>query len=162
MVTLVLSSATNSLLSTSHAPPVAPPLMYWHQWADLEGVSHWARCALTNWTWEEFLPPSSLWIEDLSFPSNLVLMTTPPGWVGPWHKNPVPQLVFVVAGTYLFTAMDGVNVTFTSGEIFFGNDQLSQKGHYTQNIGTVPGVLAAMQFSSWNVSETAGVPCWLH
>lgn len=164
----VALGALNLLLSSAYTapspPPLPPPVLpYWHNWADTQGVSHWAKCALTNWTYEQLLPPGQpFWVENVESPSNLLLMTTPAGWTGPWHKNPEPQLVFVVAGAFLMTASDGTNVTLTVGDVFFGNDQLSTMGHATYNVGTVPGVLAAVQFASIDVSKYVGVPCWLH
>jgi len=107
-----------------------------------------------------FLPPGQpLYLETQQNPSKVIFMNTPPGWQGPWHKDPVPQLVFFLSGTGLWTAMDGTNITLTVGDIYFGNDQASKSGHFSQNIGSNDMMLAAAQFAEWPTTNYE--PCWL-
>lgn len=138
----------------------APALTYWHMWSDAQGVSHLTECKLTNFSKVNFLPPSPpLWLDTYSDPSKVLFLNAPVGWVGPWHKDPEPQLVLFLSGQGTWTAMDGTNHTFNPGDIYFGNDQASLKGHVSRQVGPVPMNCVLLQFSSW--STTNHHPCWL-
>ncbi len=55
--------------------------------------------------------------------------------------------------------MDGTNLTFTVGDIYFGNDQASKAGHWSQNIGDENMLVAAVQYADWPTKNYQ--PCWL-
>jgi hypothetical protein len=142
--------------------PVPSKVPYYHNWVDNAGVSHIAACQFTNWTYVDLLnntDPNFVDNSESASPATFVLLQSPPAWVGGWHKNPYPQLVIFVQGTASFTAMDGTTFNFTVGDIYFGEDQLSTKGHLTKNIGNGPLTLAFVQFRTWQ--PTINLPCRL-
>jgi quercetin dioxygenase-like cupin family protein len=55
----------------------------------------------------------------------------PVGW-NPvdWHANPQVQFVFWLAGEMRFEAEDGTVKIFRAGEIYFGDDLKSARGHH--------------------------------
>ena len=137
-----------------------PNLTYYHNWSDEKGVSHFSQCKFTNWTYHNYLPPSKpLWTDPKQNPTNVLLTQLPVGWDGPWHKDPVPQLVLFLSGTGLWQTMDGTNYTFTAGDVYFGNDQASSKGHYSKNVGSNPVYMVLLQFA--NYSTEMNRSCWL-
>jgi len=151
-----------SLRSCAALTPPTPSQPYWHNWADANGESHFTLCALTNWSFVDFLPPSQpLWQETKADPTSIVFLQMPVGWQGPWHRDPAPQLVVFLSGHGRWQTMDGQIRDFTTGDLYFGNDQMSTKGHFSQNIGNVPLYVALLQFADWNVTDKVGQPCWL-
>ncbi len=133
---------------------------YWHNWSDEDGVTHLAECHFANWTYVAYLPPSDpLFLNVFGTAHNVQLANQPAGWQGPWHKDPVPQLVIFLAGQGLWKFMDGTSHTFSQGDIYFGNDQNSTKGHESFAYGNGSLILAMIQFP--NLSTTMHRPCWL-
>ena len=77
---------------------------YWHNWSDINGTTHLTECHFSNWTYQDYLPPSDPLYSDTEGPaSNVVLLNVPVGWSGSWHKDPVPQLVFFMYISYFLT-----------------------------------------------------------
>jgi len=150
------------LLAVSEAKPTPSRVPYYHNWVDGDGVSHIATCEFTNWTYVDLLnntDPNFIDTSSSGAVATFVLLQSPFGWEGGWHKNPFPQLVIFIQGTAEFTAMDGTSFNFTVGDIYFGEDQLSTKGHLTKNIGDGALTLAFVQFRTWQPSIDQ--PCWL-
>ena len=88
-----------------------------------------------------------------------LLLQLPVGWVGPSHRDPVPQLNVFLSGQGNWTVADGTSHVFSAGDLYFGEDQLSKTGHFSENIGNVPVMMALMQFG--NQKPTVNQPCWL-
>ena len=150
---------------TPPAPTIAPlPLSnnqtYWHNWADEHGVTHLTKCHFKNWSLVNLLPPSMpLYLDKFGPAANVQLANTPPGWKGPWHRDPVPQLVFFLTGKGFWRFDDGTTHVFHPGDIYFGNDQAARKGHESYTHGNETLILAMVQFPQW--STTMARPCWL-
>jgi hypothetical protein len=122
-------------------------------------VTHFTECELTNWTLVNFLPPSQpLYTDVKTNASQVVFLQLPVGWTGPWHKDPVPQMNVFLSGCGNWTTMDGTSHIFQTGDLYFGNDQASSKGHYSQTCGEVPVSMALMQFPGYPTD--LGKPCW--
>ena len=133
---------------------------YWHNWSDENGTTHLTQCTLTNWTYVNYLPPSDpLYTNVKGASSNVLFLNLPTNWSGPWHKDPVPQLVFFINGIGKWKTMDGSQVILKPGDVYFGNDQNSTKGHESYNIGNTSLILALIQFDTW--SQNKYKPCWL-
>ena len=133
---------------------------YWHNWSDENGTTHLTECTFSNWTYENYLPPSDpLYTNVKGASSNVLLTKLPANWSGPWHKDPVPQLVFFIHGIGKWKTMDGSEIILKPGDVYFGNDQNSTKGHESYNVGNSSLILALIQFDEW--SENKYEPCWL-
>lgn len=159
---LLLSSSPSGATKKIGNNPTATPLPYWHNWADSRGVSHFTKCQFTNWTYVDFLPNSAPLFLDQSLSgasASVVLLELPVGWVGDWHKDPVPQLVMFLMGEGEWVTMDNATHTFSRGDVYFGEDQRSSMGHLSRNSGTTPLIAALIQFKQWN--PTANQPCRL-
>ena len=142
--------------------PPAVPKVYWHNWADSAGVSHLTECSLTNWTFVDFLPNSDpLYLDNVvsGDSASVVWMQLPVGWKGPFHKDPVPQLVLFMSGEGTWETMDNKTHVFTVGQVYFGEDQRSLLGHISANTGNSPLIMALLQFKGWQ--PTVNQPCRL-
>jgi hypothetical protein len=161
--TLAVTAAA-SINSMVPSDPTALPLIskgtYWHNWADSDGVTHLTKCDFGNWTAKDLLPPSEpLYLSIFGTAANVQLANTPPGWQGPWHRDPVPQLVIFMSGQGLWRFQDGTTHVFSPGDVYFGNDQNATRGHESYTHGNASMILAMVQFPQW--STTMARPCWL-
>ena len=157
---VLLTDATQTVSSSARGVPAPIPLNYWHNWADSNGVSHLASCQFTNWTYVQFLnntPPIYLDDGESGLPARVEILQLPVGCTVPWHKDPYPQLVTCLSGEGNWVTMDGSSHNLTVGEIYFGEDQLSLKGHISSNIGNTPLLLMLVQFR--NRQPTVNLPC---
>ena len=132
------------------APPTLP---YWHVWADDEGVTHQARCEVSEFKSESVGGDAAPeWINTLlTSDVTLRFYIQPVGWVGEWHKNPKPQWIVTVTGRWFVETMDGQRVEMGPGEVSFGGDQISKPdaqgrcGHRSGTVGDELLVLMAVQ-----------------
>lgn len=132
---------------------------YWHNWSDEDGVTHLTQCHFKNYSKVNLLPPSMpMFLNVFGEAANVQLANTPPGWQGPWHRDPVPQFVFFMHGRGLWKLMDGTEHIFNPGDVYFGNDQNSTKGHESYTFGNESMLLAMIQFP--NLSRNMYKPCW--
>ena len=142
--------------------PPAHQQTYWHNWADSEGYSHLTECHFTNWTLQPFinnLLPLYVDTSMASSPADLVLLQIPAHWTGPYHTNPVPQILVFLSGVLFFQASDNTTHIFTKGDVYFGEDQLSN-GHLAEPLGNEPVIAAVIQYKEWQ--PTVNMPCRLH
>lgn len=150
------------LASTAWAKPTPSPVSYYHNWVDDQGVSHITPCRFSNWTYVDVLnntDPDFIDTSASSLAATYVMLQSPVGWTGGWHRNPYPQLVIFIQGVALFTAQDGTEFTFSVGDIYFGEDQLSSQGHLSKNTGDTALTLAFVQFR--HLQPSINKPCWL-
>ena len=132
------------------APPVVP---YWRLYSDAEGVSRWARCAMTKFELKSIQPSAApQWQGEKSSDGLTVMLTVlPAGWRGDWHENPKPQWIVPLSGRWFVEAMDGERREFGPGEFSFGGDQRcrergGRKGHRSGALGDAPAALLLVQF----------------
>jgi hypothetical protein len=131
-----------------------PSIAYWRLQTDAEGVSRWARCAMTHFALKSMQPPAApQWQGDSSRGDLTVMITVQPvGWIGEWHENPKPQWIVPLSGRWWVEAMDGVRQEFGPGEFSFGADQNCRPheerlGHRSGTLGDEPAVLMVIQFN---------------
>ena len=160
---LLIHVLTSHLVASTVLPPSLPLSSngsYWHNWADEFGVTHLTQCSFKNWTEKNLLPPSDpLFLDVFGTAQNIQLSNQPPGWQGPWHRDPVPQLVVFLQGVGLWKFMDGTQHFFYPGDVYFGNDQNSTQGHESYTYGNETLIVVMIQFPQ--LSTTMGKPCWL-
>jgi hypothetical protein len=128
-----------------------PRIPYWHLWTDEGGVSHQARCELTEWELKGVGGAAPQWNDKQGRGEATVVFTVQPvGWVGTWHENPAPQWIVPLSGRWWVEAMDGTRVEMGPGEFSLGEDQGcieqgGRKGHRSGTIGDEPAVLMTVQ-----------------
>ncbi len=133
----------------------SPAVTYWHLWADSVGVTHQTQCRFEAFEFKTFAPPSTdLWVKRLAAsPQDITLLVLEPGRAGGWHRNPQPQWIVPLSGTWFVESMDGTRVEMGPGGVSFGEDQLSQpdaqgrEGHLSGVVGDDPAVLLLIQVS---------------
>lgn len=135
-----------------------PYLTYWHNWSDKAGVSHLTRCQLTHFV--SIKPIPGLHTDIKTNATQIVFVDLDPSYVGPWHKDPAPQFVSFLQGIGEWTTMDGTSRNFTLGDLYFGNDQLSTKGHLSRTVGDTPLKLMMVQFPQ-ALATGQYEPCWM-
>ncbi len=142
------------------AMPVVP---YWHLWADAQGVSHQAHCAMTQFALESIKPPAEpQWQgSKVSGPLTAFVTVLPVGWIGAWHENPKPQWIIPLSGCWFVESMDGTRVELRPGELSFGGDQNCREvegklGHRSGTVGDAPAVLMVIQLDEM---PTPCTPC---
>lgn len=131
----------------------APSADYWHLWADSEGVTHQSRCYFEAFNLKTFAPPSpELWVSHLATtPGDIVLLVLQAGQLNGWHRNPRPQWIVPLSGTWFVESMDGTRVEMGPGEVSFGEDQMARadkrgrEGHCSGAVGNDPAVLMLIQ-----------------
>jgi hypothetical protein len=135
---------------TDPGPP--PSLGFWHLWTDEAGVSHHARCALTEFEFRGVGPADPQWNNvQARGEATTVFTVQPVGWVGEWHENPAPQWIVPLSGRWWVEAMDGSRVEMGPGELSFGEDQgcvadeQGRRGHRSGALGDVPAVLMTVR-----------------
>jgi hypothetical protein len=140
-----------------------PRIPYWHLWVDEAGVSHQARCAMTEFQMKSMSGAAAPQWQGSRTTGEMTVMVTvqPPGWTGTWHENPAPQWIIPLSGRWFVEAMDGTRVEMGPGEISFGEDQNcatveGRTGHFSGTVGEVPAVLMVVQFAA---PPTVGQPC---
>jgi hypothetical protein len=140
----------------------APSVPYWHLWVDQDGVSHHARCAMTEFEMKSMSTAAPQW-QGVKTTDKMTVMVTvqPVGWTGDWHENPKPQWIIPLSGRWFVEAMDGQRIEMGPGEISFGEDQNcktidGRTGHFSGTVGDEPAVLMVVQFDS---PPTIGQPC---
>jgi hypothetical protein len=129
-----------------------PSIPYSHLWTDDQGVSHQARCELTQWELKGVGGAAPQWNDKQAETEATVVFTVQPvGWVGDWHENPAPQWIVVLSGRWWIESMDGTRIEQGPGEFSFGEDQgckqdaQGRKGHRSGTIGGEPAVLMTVQ-----------------
>ena len=98
LVSLLLSCC---LVYSAWAKPTPSPVSYYHNWVDDEGVSHITPCLFSNWTYVNVLnntDPDFIDTSESSLAATYVMLQSPVGWTGGWHRNPYPQLVIFIQG----------------------------------------------------------------
>ena len=141
-----------------------PDLSYWHVWADDQGVTHQTKCALDGFSEEVFAPPEPpSWVRRFaSVGATISIAVMPVGWEADWHKNPKPQWIIPLSGSWYVETMDGTRVEMGPGEISFGEDQLSKAddqgrfGHLSGTAGDMPVTNMVVQL---DLEPTAGSAC---
>ena len=128
-----------------------PRVPYWHLWVDAHGVSHQAKCHLTDYELAGVGGAAPQWNnKQPEAPSTVVFTVQPVGWVGTWHENPAPQWIIVLSGRWWIESMDGTRIEQGPGEFSFGEDQGctetdGRKGHRSGTVGQEPAVLMTVQ-----------------
>jgi len=136
-------------MSHSGAKPTIP---YWHLWTDAHGVSHHARCELTEFELKGVGAADPQWNNrQPRGDATCVFTVQPVGWVGEWHENPAPQWIIPVSGRWWVEAMDGARVEMGPGDLSLGEDQSctldahGRRGHRSGTVGDQPAVLMTVQ-----------------
>ncbi len=145
-------------------PADAPAVGYWHLWVDNDGVTRQARCHLKAFEKKTFAPPSpDMWVKRLTDNvDDITVLVLQAGWTGDWHRNPRPQWIVPLSGSWFVESMDGTRVEMGPGEASFGEDQLARpdaegrEGHLSGTIGEAPCVLMLVQVSD---PPGSGNPC---
>ena len=128
-----------------------PSIPYAHLWTDADGVSHQARCTLTDFELKGVGGADPQWNNKHgTHPSTVVVTVQPVGWVGDWHENPAPQWVVVLSGRWWIESMDGTRIEQGPGAFSLGEDRGctetdGRKGHRSGTIGDEPAVLMTIQ-----------------
>lgn len=131
----------------------SPAFSYWHVWTDQYGISHQARCKLTNFKQESMGEDAApQWNNHLfNGKTNVIFAELPVGWVGEWHENPKPQWIIPLSGGWFVETMDGNRVEMGPGEVSFGADQNTipdgegRQGHLSGTVGDIPARLMIVQ-----------------
>ncbi len=130
----------------------APKLVYWHLWADDDGVSRQMRCELTAFETGALGPGDSpQWNDPLLKNGNAFLTILPVGWGAGWHVNHTAKWIFTLSGQWYVESMDGQRVIMGPGEFCFGGDQNCKAdargriGHLSGQVGGVPCVQLIVQ-----------------
>jgi hypothetical protein len=131
----------------------SPVVSYWHVWTDADGISHQARCQLTEFDKAPIQTGTApMWIGTKArHDATVFVAVLPVGWIGDWHENPRPQWILPLSGRWYVETMDGVRVEMGPGELSFGEDQntrarYGRKGHLSGTVGSEPAVLMVIQF----------------
>ena len=129
-----------------------PKIVYWHLWTDEHGVSHQARCELTEFELKGVGAADPQWNNKQPRGDATTVFTVQPvGWVGEWHENPAPQWIVPLSGRWWVEAMDGTRIEMGPGELSLGEDQGCSKdaegrlGHRSGTIGDQPAALMTVQ-----------------
>ncbi len=129
-----------------------PTSSYWHLWTDAQGVSHHARCDLTEFELKGVGAADPQWNNKQARSEATAVFTVQPvGWVGDWHENPAPQWIVPLSGRWWVEAMDGTRVEMGPGEISLGEDQgcvrdaQGRLGHRSGTVGDEPARLTTVQ-----------------
>lgn len=93
-------------------------------------------------------------------PTTVEVDVMPVGWVGPLHKNPVPQFVVFLSGQGEWVAGSGDARNYTAGDVMFGEDQKAARGHTSRTIGAEPLVVMIIQYAQ--LEPTVNKPCWFN
>jgi len=128
-------------------------IAYWHLWADDGGATHQTRCELTDFVSQSMGGKAAVQWNDhlLSGEIGLLFSVLPVGWIGDWHKNPKPQWISVLSGSWFVESMDGTRVEMGPGDLAFGGDQNAtadghdRVGHRSGTIGSEPCALMIVQ-----------------
>ena len=139
-------------MSTDATGEDHPTVGYWHLWSDADGTTHQSHCRFESFERKAFAPPAGeLWVKRLAArPEDITLLVLQPGTLQ-WHRNPKPQWIVPLSGTWFVESMDGTRVEMGPGEASFGEDQLSKpdaqgrEGHLSGVVGDGPCVLMLIQ-----------------
>ncbi|WP_305984062.1 cupin domain-containing protein [Roseibium sp. MMSF_3544] len=134
--------------------PEDPTALFWHLWADADGVTHQSQCRFGNFELKSFAPPAKdLWTKRLAAtPEDITILVLQPGTLK-WHRNPKPQWIIPLSGTWFVESMDGTRVEMGPGMASFGEDQLAKPdkngnvGHLSGVVGEEPCVLMLIQLT---------------
>ena len=139
---------------------------YVHVWASSDGKTHIARCSFTNYTSIPFAPPAAPeWVNKAvdQKPKKINYVVQPVGWTGSWHRNPAPQWVVPISGSWYVNTTDGDSIVLGPGEISFGEDQRAfpekeggRVGHFSGTTGPIPNSNMVVQLD-WE--PTVDRPC---
>ena len=137
-------------LTASEDLNAAPSVGYWHVWTDGEGISHQSRGQIDDFEMASISSGAAAqWLAAPHSGAYTVRFTVlPPGWIGEWHENPVPQWIVPLSGRWAVETMDGQTVEMGVGEISFGNDKHTRdgQGHRSWTVGDEAAVLMLVQF----------------
>ena len=139
-------------MNAAQAPAQIPSAGYWHLWCDTDGVTHQTHCRFDALELKTFAPPAKdLWVKRLAAaPEDITILVLQPGQLG-WHRNPQPQWIVPLSGTWFVESMDGTRVEMGPGQLSFGEDQLARTdtdgrtGHLSGVVGDEPCVLMVVQ-----------------
>lgn len=137
---------------TSSSTDAAQLAVYWHLWTDTDGITHQSKCRFDKLELKSFAPPAKdLWVRRLAAePEDITILVLQPGTLQ-WHRNPRPQWIVPLSGTWFVESMDGTRVEMGPGELSFGEDQLAREdangraGHLSGVVGEAPCVLMLIQ-----------------
>jgi len=137
---------------TTNDPDTAPSVVYRHLWTDTDGLTHRSKCRFDKLELKSFAPPAKdLWVKRLAAtPEDITILVLQPGTLS-WHRNPKPQWILPLSGTWFVESMDGTRVEMGPGELSFGEDQLAREdingraGHLSGVVGQDPCVLMLIQ-----------------
>lgn len=154
------NNGTTLMNSTSDTKD--PAAHYWHLWTDIDGVTHQSHCRFSNFELQSFAPPASdLWVKRLAAdPQDITILVLQPGTLR-WHRNPKPQWIVPLSGTWFVESMDGTRVEMGPGMASFGEDQLSRpgangrEGHLSGVVGDEPCVLLLIQVTDTPRTDAA-------
>ncbi|MES0882740.1 cupin domain-containing protein [Roseibium sp. SCP14] len=130
----------------------SPDAGYWHLWSDADGITHQTHCRFQHLELKTFAPPAKdLWTKRLAAdPEDITILVLQPGTLN-WHRNPQPQWIVPLSGTWFVESMDGTRVEMGPGQLSFGEDQLAKsdangrEGHLSGVVGNEPCVLMVIQ-----------------
>jgi hypothetical protein len=130
----------------------SPHAGYWHLWSDADGITHQTHCRFEHLELKTFAPPAKdLWVKRLAAnPEDITILVLQPGTLN-WHRNPQPQWIVPLSGTWFVESMDGTRVEMGPGQLSFGEDQLAKpdgsgrEGHLSGVVGNEPCVLMVIQ-----------------
>ena len=150
--------------ATTTAAGPSPVFAYWHAWTDANGVSHMAKCRITEFNLKSMsMPADPQWQARQPRVEAQVLFTVQPaGWRGAWHENPKVQWIIPLAGTWFVEAMDGSRVEMGPGEVSLGEDLNTKedarghRGHLSGNVGSGSVTLMIVQLAE---EPTLNRPC---
>ena len=133
----------------------APTVGYWRLYTDTEGVSRWARCAMTRFELKSMQPPAApQWQGEPARGDFSVLVTVQPvGWRGDWHENPKPQWIVPLSGRWWVEAMDGEPARIRPRRILLRRRpempgaRRAQRVICSGTLGDAPAALMVIQFN---------------
>jgi hypothetical protein len=157
-----LIPASSTLAGES--PPTPPVTHSWHNWTDSKGVSHLARCALSNFELQSLSPPAAPEWANRQSPgtASIITVVQPSGWKGVWHRESKVYWIVTLAGKWFVEAMDGTRVELGPGDVSLGEDQNTiadaegRKGHRSGNIGDEKVTLMVIETDA---TPTVDQPC---
>lgn len=156
--------AGGAQVESSKKQPAKPKFYYWHNWTDMNGVSHLAHCSVSSFELRSIEPPADAqWqAQQPESKSQVVFTEQPIGWKGSWHEEPKVQWMVPLQGRVFVQAMDGKRVELGPGEVLLAEDQNTKsdaqghKGHLDGNVGSGAVRLLLIQSSE---QPTINQPC---
>ncbi|WP_025824829.1 cupin domain-containing protein [Asaia astilbis] len=157
LLLLLIAVSLSTIAQAAGAKPAKPLRSYQHLWTDAHGVSHIARCPVSNFFFKSMEPPAGPQWQDPMPPQTATVMMTvqPRHWKGDWHADPKPQWIVPLKGRWWVRAMDGTRIEMGPGDLLFGEDQnvspmlsgpyKGKMGHDAGNVGNEEVTLLVIQ-----------------